>query len=100
MRYPIIFLGALFLVLGSCKGPEPRKPVQQKSGSFFKESIERNRKLLAEEENMIQEIIQFISDNKTKMRELSLRTVIKCADLVKSFPDKWKEMANITLNAR
>lgn len=58
MRYPILFLGALFLMLGSCKGPEPRRPVQQKSGSFFKESIERNRKLLAEEEKLIQDIIR------------------------------------------
>ncbi|MGB3152236.1 MAG: gliding motility-associated peptidyl-prolyl isomerase GldI, partial [Maribacter sp.] len=41
-----------------CKGPEPRRPVQRKSGSFFKESIERNRKLLQAEEQKIKGIIK------------------------------------------
>lgn len=48
----------VFVLLFSCKGPEPRKPVQRKSGSYFKESIERSRKLLEAEEKKIQEIIK------------------------------------------
>ena len=48
----------LFLLFSSCDGPEPRKPVQTKSGSFFKASIERSRKLLEDEEKKIQEIIK------------------------------------------
>lgn len=55
MRLVSIFL--LLLVVSSCDGPEPRRPVQTKSGSFFKASIERSRKLLEDEENKIQEII-------------------------------------------
>ncbi|NNJ87783.1 MAG: gliding motility-associated peptidyl-prolyl isomerase GldI [Eudoraea sp.] len=49
-----------FLLIGliSCEGPEPRKPVKVNSGSFFKESVERNKKLLAYEEQLIQDIIQ------------------------------------------
>ena len=52
-------LGILFIsvILFSCDGPEPRKPVQRKSGSYFKASIERSRKLLEVEEKKIQEII-------------------------------------------
>jgi len=46
------------------------------------------------------EIIDFIDDNKNRLRELSLRTVLKVADLRKSFPLKWKDMANITVMAR
>lgn len=46
------------------------------------------------------EIIDFIDDNKNRLRELSLRTVLKVADLKKSFPLKWKDMANITVMAR
>lgn len=56
-------LGVLlvFILLYGCQGPEPRKPVQRKSGSYFKESIERSRKLLEAEENKIQEIIKIDS---------------------------------------
>lgn len=48
----------LMAFLFGCEGPEPRKPVQRKSGSYFKESIERSRKLLEAEEKKIQEIIK------------------------------------------
>lgn len=43
------------------------------------------------------EVIDFIDNNKKKMRELSLRTVLKTADLVKSFPENWKKVAEVTL---
>jgi gliding motility-associated peptidyl-prolyl isomerase len=48
----------VLLILMSCDGPEPRKPVQTKSGSFFKASIERSQNLLKAEEQKIQEIIK------------------------------------------
>lgn len=51
----------LIIAISSCDGPEPRKPVQTKSGSYFKESIERSRKLLQAEEAQIQEIIKMDS---------------------------------------
>lgn len=41
----------------SCKGPEPRRPVSQESGSYIDESIERNRKIVAAEERAIHQII-------------------------------------------
>ena len=41
-------------------------------------------------------IIQFMDDNKNKLREVSLRMAIKIADLVKSFPLKWQAMAAVT----
>lgn len=49
---------ALAFTIGSCGGPEPRWPVEVKSGSFFKESIERNKRLLKYEEDMIEQIIE------------------------------------------
>ncbi|MEX0315822.1 MAG: gliding motility-associated peptidyl-prolyl isomerase GldI [Allomuricauda sp.] len=52
-----ILFATLFLVLIGCGGPEPRKPVEVKSGSFFKESVERNKVLLDKEEKIIKEII-------------------------------------------
>lgn len=59
MRTGVIIL--LSILLTGCGGPEPRKPIQTKSGSFFKESIERSRKLLEAEEAKIQDIIEMDS---------------------------------------
>ncbi len=46
------------LLMFSCKSPEPRRPVTQKSGSYIKESIERNKKIVAAEEELILDIIE------------------------------------------
>ena len=46
------------------------------------------------------EIIDFIVSNKKKLRELSLRTVLKVADLRKSFPNNWDSMAEVTVMRR
>jgi hypothetical protein len=44
------------------------------------------------------ELVAYIDDNKKRLRELSLRTVLKTADLMRSFPgDKWKRVAQISL---
>lgn len=43
------------------------------------------------------EVIDFLFDNATKLREVSLRTAIKLADLRKSFPDKWMRLARTTV---
>ncbi len=48
----------IFLCLYSCGEPEPRKPVEVRTGSFMKQSVERNRELLSEEEKMIRAIIE------------------------------------------
>lgn len=42
------------------------------------------------------EIIAYMEENKNKFREMSLRMAIKIADLKKSFPLKWKAMAEVT----
>jgi len=42
------------------------------------------------------ELIEFMEINKNKFREMSLRMAIKIADLKKSFPLKWKAMAEVT----
>jgi hypothetical protein len=43
------------------------------------------------------EIVGFIDGSRAKMRELSLRTVLKVADLRKSFPTNWQDMARVTV---
>ena len=50
--------------------------------------------------NMAQEIqddlVQFIFMNKANLREISLRMVLKIADLWKMAPDRYKELAGQT----
>ena len=46
------------------------------------------------------EIIAFVDANATKLRELSLRMVLKLADLRMSFPSNWKAMATTTCMRR
>ena len=43
-----------------------------------------------------QEIVDYIDVNKRNMRELSLRMVLKVADLAQSFPNRWQSMARVT----
>jgi hypothetical protein len=42
------------------------------------------------------ELLEFIDTNKRRFRELSLRTVLKLADLRKSFGDRWTDYAVAT----
>ncbi len=56
MRKLVFIFLAISLV--QCGGPEPRRPVEVKTGSFIKESVERNRELLAKEEQLIKAIME------------------------------------------
>jgi len=49
---------------------------------------------------VVDEIVAFIDSNKTRLRELSLRMVLKIADLRKSFPTTWTAMAKTTCMKR
>jgi hypothetical protein len=46
------------------------------------------------------EVVEFITVNQDKLRELSLRMVLKIADLRKSFPKNWEAMAKTTCMRR
>lgn len=46
------------------------------------------------------ELLDFIFDNKDRMREISLRMVTKVADLRKSMSNRWKRMAECTCMKR
>ena len=52
------------------------------------------------DEGVVEGIVAFIDANKTKLRELSLRMVLKIADLRKAFPSNWEAMAKTTCMKR
>ncbi len=47
-----------------------------------------------------EDIMDFVDVNKNRLRELSLRTVLKIADLAIAFPTKWEAMAENTVMRR
>lgn len=56
-----IFILPLFLLgimVASCSQQQARRPVSHSSGTFMKESIQRNKKLIADEESQIDSIIK------------------------------------------
>lgn len=63
----VLFSGVL---LCGCSQQQARKPISQSSGSFLKESVERNKKLISGEERKIDSIIKsnpsvkYIASNK------------------------------------
>ena len=49
---------------------------------------------------MKEDIVDFVDINKNRLRELSLRSVLKVADLAKAFPTKWEAVAENTVMRR
>ncbi|MCI4442079.1 MAG: gliding motility-associated peptidyl-prolyl isomerase GldI [Lentimicrobium sp.] len=61
MKYSklILFVFLVTILVSSCKQhQEARRPVSQKSGTFMKKSVERNKKLIAGEEGQIDSLIK------------------------------------------
>ena len=54
----LIALCFLTLIVCSCGKQVARKPVSQKSGSYIQESVQRNKQLIAEEEEYIKDLIK------------------------------------------
>jgi hypothetical protein len=52
------------------------------------------------EECQKDELIEFVEANQNKLRELSLRMVLKLADLRRGFPNNWQAMAKTTCMKR
>lgn len=52
---PVLILA---VVVSSCSQQQARRPVSQSSGTFMRESIKRNKKLVANEEQQIDSIIK------------------------------------------
>src|SRR5690606_3826788 len=50
----LAFTGLLF----ACKQPEARKPITYCSGTFIKESVQRNKNIVQDEEKIIQSVIK------------------------------------------
>ncbi|MCZ4320140.1 gliding motility-associated peptidyl-prolyl isomerase GldI [Aequorivita viscosa] len=57
MLYKLFYSTLFFALIISCKSPEARRPVQSASGTFIKESAERNKKIYDEEKSYIENMM-------------------------------------------
>lgn len=57
MMNKLIIIAFILLAFTSCKTPEARKPISTKTGSFIDASVERNKKLNAQEQASIKQIL-------------------------------------------
>lgn len=55
MRFLSILL--ILISFASCKSPEARYPVSQNSGSYIDESVQKNKEMIAEEEDYIKQVM-------------------------------------------
>ena len=86
MKLKFIYILILTLGFMGCKSPEARRPVTQNSGSFIKESIQRNKKLVAKEEAIILKMIE-----EAGFRIISLKMTRLSKDLAGKFYNVHKE---------
>ncbi len=70
MKKNLVCILGLSGLLFACKQPEPRTPVTYNSGTFIKESVERNKNLVLNEEKIIQELIRKDSTSKYYQSDL------------------------------
>lgn len=54
----IVVIIVCIVFCAGCKDPDPRRPISVKSGSFTKNSVERNKKILKLEESLFKKIIE------------------------------------------
>ena len=57
MLNKLFYIFLFSALIASCKSPEARRPLQSHSGTFIKESADRNKKIYDEEKSYIEKLI-------------------------------------------
>ena len=96
LLYIVLFL--FFAV--ACKSPEARRPVQRSSGSFIKESAERNKKLYKKEEAIITKIIAQNSDTEFEANPNGFWYFYNVKDTVSAVMPKFGDIVTFTYNVK
>lgn len=91
-------LGAFLLF--ACNDPEPRRPVSVKTGSFIKQSIERNRKLLQSEEALILALIEKDSLHEYQRSANGYWYYLESPDSTKTYQPAEGDIVRITYDLR
>jgi len=94
--YLLLFL----LVVVACKSPEARRPLQRSSGSFIKESAERNKKLYKEEEAVITKIIAENNDTKFESNPNGFWYFYNVKDTIRTITPKFGDIVTFTYDVK
>lgn len=94
------YLIVLLLMVVACKSPEPRRPIQRSSGSFIKESAERNKKLYKKEEAIITKIIAENSTTKFESNPNGFWYFYNVKDTVSTTMPKFGDIVTFTYDVK
>lgn len=97
-QYSLLFLLILSITFIACKEPEARKPISVKTGTFLKESIERNKALLAQEEAIIKQIIAKDSIHEYKASANGFWYYYNKIDSTSNYLPKEDDLVTLTYN--
>ena len=94
----IICTMALFTV--ACKSPEARRPVKSTSGSFIKESVERNKKIYEQERSVISSIIEKDGDREYLASDNGYWYYYNVKDSISNISPKLGDAVTFTYNIK
>lgn len=86
---------SLFAILIACKQPEARKPVSYSSGTFIKESVQRNKSIVKDEEKIIQDFIKKDTASKYYQSDLGFWYKYHVANTIDSLMPKKGDIVKI-----
>ena len=99
LKYLFTLLACIALHI-SCEEPQPREPVSRRSGTFLKESIKRNKEILAEEISVINSIIEKDSINTYYNSSNGYSYYYDVKDSIETYLPKSDDLVLMTYNIR
>ncbi len=99
LKYLFTLLACIVLHI-SCEEPQPREPVSRHTGTFLKESIKRNKEILAQEESIIKKMIEKDSINTYYNSSNGYSYYYEVKDSIETYLPKENDMVLMTYNIR
>jgi len=97
---PLLYIVLLCILFASCKTPEARRPVKQTSGSFIKESAQRNKALYKKEEARIADVMAANPENDYHASESGFWYYYNIKDSLNSRKPVYGDVVTFTYNVR
>lgn len=98
--HKLIPISILLLAAVACKSPEARRPLSQSTGSFIKESAERNKALYQKEEKLISQIMRDDPGNKYEASDSGFWYYYNTKDSISSMVPKLGDVVTFTYDIK
>lgn len=100
MLYRLLYILLFISLFSSCTGQEPRRPVQTHSGSFIKQSAERNKVIYDQEKEFIKDIIEKDSTRTYYSSEQGFWYYYNARDTTETITPKMGDVVQFTYDIR